>query len=119
MKKLLFVLAFAFIGGEAFSQMYTLSVQRSWSAHPSNCPNISTSDKVMIKIDPAGNETYTCIEQVSPIISTSKWIVVQQEINSILNLGYKVIGTPCNFFNESGGTTSNSINDCTWYFAIP
>jgi hypothetical protein len=94
-------------------------VQRACSTHPSNCPNKSGNDKVMIKIDPAGNETYTCIEQVNSIYSTSKWIVVQQEINSILNLGYKVIGTPCNFFNESGSTDSNSINDCTWYFSIP
>ena len=98
--------------------MYTLSVQRASSVHPSNCPNVGSDDKVLIKIDPAGNETYICIEAVGAIYSTSKWVVVQQEINSILNLGYKVIGTPCNFFNESG-YNSNSINDCTWYFAIP
>ena len=94
MKKLLFVLAFTFIGQQAFSQMYTLSVQRAYSSHPSSCPNAGSYDNVMIKIDPAGNATYTCIEEVNSSYDTSKWSVVQQEINSILNLGYKVISSP-------------------------
>jgi hypothetical protein len=67
MKKLLFVLAFTFIGGQAFSQMYTLSVQRAHPNHPSTRPSTGILDKVMIKIDPAGNDTYTCIEEVNSV----------------------------------------------------
>jgi len=118
MKKLLFVLAFTFIGGQAFSQMYSLSVQIANPSHPSNCPNIGGDDVVIIKIDPAGNATYTCVEQANSTIDDSKWSVVQQDINSILNLGYKVIGTPPDIFRRNSNTSS-SLNLVTWYFAIP
>ena len=117
MKKLIFLFAFAFIGQQVFSQIYTLSTQGHNSGHPSNCPTFNYA-MVMTKIDPAGNATYTCIPTVNPSTNDSQWIVVQQEINSILNLGYKVIGTPCDFFNK-GNSNYNSIITCTWYFAIP
>ena len=116
MKKLLFVLAFAFIGQQSFSQIYTLTVADLNSSHPSNCPN-SNYDKVLTKIDPTGNVTYVCIPAVSGYEDDSQWIVVQQEINNILNLGYKVIGTPCDFFQKEN--VYFSIRTCTWYFAIP
>lgn len=116
MKKLLFVLAFACFGGQAFSQIYTLSTFPPSLFHPSNCFT-SNLDFVMTKIDPSGNATYVCIPPVNPIEDHSQWIVVQQEINSILNLGYKVIGDPCDFFIKTNGNVS--INTCTWYFAIP
>ena len=118
MKKLLFVLAFTFIGQQAFSQMYSLTVQGAQAQHPSSCPNVTSNDNVIIKIDPAGNATYICVEQVNSSISDSKWSVVQQEINSILNLGYKVIGTPPDILRK-GNTGNNSLNYVTWYFAIP
>ena len=118
MKKLLFVLAVAFIGGQAFSQIYTLSTQYANSNHSSNCFIANTNDMLMTKIDPAGNATYTCLPTANAGDDDSQWIVVQQEINSILTLGYKVIGTPCDFFNK-GTNSSPSITTCTWYFAIP
>jgi len=37
MKKLLFVLAFAFIGQQAFSQMYIVTYTNATGAHPSSC----------------------------------------------------------------------------------
>jgi hypothetical protein len=119
MKKLLFVLAFTFIGQQAFSQMYSLTVQAAYPNHPSSCPNTFGADAVIIKIDPAGNATYTCVEYVNSSYDDSKWSVVQQEINSILNLGYKVIGTPPDIFIKNSGASFNSLNYCTWYFAIP
>jgi len=118
MKKLLFVLAFTFIGQQAFSQMYTLTVQNYGVGHPAGCGS-SSYENVMIKIDPAGNATYTCIPQVDSYINDSQWIVVQQEINSILNLGYKVIGTPCDFFQKNNWNNNSIMGNCTWYFAIP
>ena len=118
MKKLLFVMAFVFIGHQAFSQMYSLSVQRAFAQHPSNCPNVNATDAVIIKIDPAGNATYTCVESVNSSYDDSKWSVVLQEINSILNLGYKVIGTPPDILQKNS-YSYNSLNYVTWYFAIP
>ena len=120
MKKLLFVLVFTFIGGSAFSQMYTLTVSNLNINHPSNCaPDANTSDnnnRVLTKIDPTGNVTYVCIPEANSYEDNSQWVVVHQEINDILTLGYKVIGTPCDFFKQSNYV---SINECTWYFAVP
>ena len=69
---------------------------------------------VIIKITPV---TYTCVEHVNSAASNSKWSVVQQEINSILNLGYKLYTLP-DILNKSSGSY-NSLNYVTWYFAIP
>ena len=38
MKKLLFVLAFTFIGQQAFSQMYIVTLTAVNATHPSGCP---------------------------------------------------------------------------------
>ena len=94
-----------------------LSVYKAGASHPSGCPNGSYLS-VMTKIDPTGNTTHTCIPHVAFTNDNSQWVVVQQEINSILSLGYKVIGSPCYFF-EKNNITYNSVIPCTWYFAIP
>ena len=113
MKKLLFVLAFAFIGQQALSQMYvvtyTPSNTTSNNPHPSNCP-----DYVLTKIDPSGNVTYTCIEQKSLYTTPSTLLAINQEINIIINQGYKLVYTTVDMsqYNQIDG---NSM----WYFAIP
>ena len=56
MKKLLFVLAFAFIGQQAFSQMYIVTMSMVSNTHPS-CNNYY----VMTTVDPQGNITYDCM----------------------------------------------------------
>jgi len=53
MKKLLFVLAFAFIGQQSFSQMYIVTI-----TDQGNCPN---NELTMSTIYPSGNVTNTCI----------------------------------------------------------
>jgi len=57
MKKLLFVLAFAFIGQQAFSQIYIVQISEVSFSHPQNC-NSGTYDRVMTTIEPQGKITY-------------------------------------------------------------
>ena len=58
MKKLLFVLAFAFIGQQAFSQMYIVSIQ---DAQINNCS--VNNEHTLSTISPTGVLTKTCIDR--------------------------------------------------------
>ena len=119
MKKLLFVLAFAFIGGQAFSQMYIVAVSSFHASHPQygNCNINSLSyDRIMTTIDPQGNVTYQCL----PYNAGSRLdqgggnlVLINQEFNSILSQGYKLV-TPSTNINLHG-TEDNGL----WYFVIP
>ena len=115
MKKLLFVLAFTFIGQQAFSQMYIVtcySTNGSW--HPSNCTD-NASDAVMTTIDPQGNMTYDCMPNGGQIDESGNSIVLlNQKFNSILSQGYKLVSTDA----DNDITTNSTINGA-WYFAIP
>ena len=117
MKKLLFVLAFAFIGGQAFSQMYIVTVFRITEGnggHPSNCPG-GLYDVVMTTIDPQGNITYDCMPSGGQLNwGGSNIALLNQKFNSILSQGYKLVSTDAN--NQI--TTSQSMIGA-WYFAIP
>ena len=78
MKKLLFVLAFAFIGQQAFSQMYIVV------ATDNNCTTPSLDDGYdLYIIDPTGNNTIKCI--------TNGYEEINIELNNIISLGYKLI----------------------------
>tara|TARA_B110000483_G_C17784330_1_gene384952 strand:+ start:353 stop:529 length:177 start_codon:yes stop_codon:yes gene_type:complete len=50
MKKLLFVLAFAFIGGQAFSQIYLVTINHG------SFGNCSSSERTITTIDPTGTQ---------------------------------------------------------------
>ena len=116
MKKLLFVLAFAFIGQQAFPQMYIVIISDIASNHPSNCSS-NNYDRVMTTIDPQGNYTYTCMPS-GVIISSGGSIQgqINQEFNSILAQGYKLVATDADnkIWDEYNGTLRGA-----WYFAIP
>ena len=117
MKKILFVLAFAFIGQQAFSQMYMVTYGYKSSNHPSNCPS-----NVLTKIDPTGNVTYTCIDNVRIYDDPSAIVTINQELNSIINQGYKLVYTSSMKGNETAGTIDENgyVTSYTiWYFAIP
>ena len=124
MKKLLFVLAFAFIGQQAFSQMYIVTYSTSLGPsapvpHPSNC----YPDRVLTKIDPTGSVTYTCITNNSIFQDPSTLVTINQELNSIINQGYKLIYTS-SVENSNGLTGTIEENGLVatptiWYFAIP
>ena len=115
MKKLLFVLAFAFIGGQAFSQMYIVAVDRVSANHPANCSN-GADDAVMTTIDPQGNITYDCLSTGGQLYFNGDHIAtLNQKFNSILNQGYKLVSTD----TDNSITTDAGEIKGAWYFAIP
>ena len=121
MKKILFVLAFAFIGQQAFSQMYMIHIGQN---DINNCGN---SELTISKIDPTGNATYSCVcKYINPAysfincgVSTNALSVLNQEFNSLISLGYKLVyGPPTNIIDLSFEDKLSSIGSI-WIFAIP
>ena len=114
MKKLLFVLAFAFIGEQAYSQMYIVAVHSYGNNHPSNCANIGSYDAVMTTIDPQGNLTYDCMYQAGHLSGNgSNIVLLNQKFNSILSQGYKLVSTDAD--SDINGSNIHG----AWYFSIP
>ena len=114
MKKLLFVLAFTFIGQQAFSQMYIIIVSDmdNVNLHPSPCSN-SAYDAVITTIDPQGNITYDCMPSGGQIcFGGSSIALLNQKFNSLTSQGYKLVST------ENNSILGNDIYG-VWYFAIP
>ena len=117
MKKLLFVLAFAFIGQQAMSQMYMINI----STYNSNSCDVN-NEVTLTKVDPTGNETHTCICRytVPSVVSScssgiSSISILNQEFNSLTSQGYKLVYGP----TDSKPFSSQVINFGTWIFAIP
>ena len=115
MKKLLFVLAFAFIGQQAFSQIYLVTLSDNGIG---NCTN---QEILLTKIPPIGAATYICISESIEY----GLISLNQELNSIISQGYKLIETNNGLDWSSSGTNNGLINEetinkgTTFYFAIP
>ena len=124
MKKLLFVFAFAFIGQQAFSQMYIVTI-----ADPIINGCTSFYERTLTTVSPTGAETHICI---NAFIQNGALILLNQELNNIISQGYKLINTDYGGY-VSGGPISSpygfSINGLqngdiinqgtTFYFAIP
>ena len=92
MKKLLFVLAFAFIGQQAFSQMYLVFVSQCSFNHPSACNTSNSSyNAVMTTVDPQGNVTYNCLLSPKPYNDGDQIAVINKKFNSIISQVYKLI----------------------------
>ena len=111
MKKLLFVLAFAFFGQQAFSQMYIVTIGTPYI-------NLCASDQVTLtKVTPTGIETHTCIPSY---IANGALISLNQELNSIISQGYKLIEINNGYSNQNGTIDHQQLNYGTiYYFAIP
>ena len=110
MKKLLFVLAFVFIGGQVFSQIYIVTLSDN------GLGSCASGELVLSKVTPAGVGTFTCIDESIEI----GLITLTQELNSIINLGYKLIETNNGASDRNGLINEESLNGGTaWYFAIP
>tara|TARA_B110000238_G_scaffold91499_1_gene100240 strand:+ start:156 stop:533 length:378 start_codon:yes stop_codon:yes gene_type:complete len=125
MKKLLFVLAFAFIGQQAFSQMYLVVISGCATTHPSACNTgfNSASVNVMTTVDPLGNITYDCLSSPTYLDGTSI-AIINQKFNSIISQGYKLIDSDGNnslsgYTSSSNPISNNYILNGAWYFAIP
>ena len=115
MKRLLFVLAFAFIGQQAFSQIYIMTI--SANSDINQC--LGFYEYTLSKITPAGVETHICFDSR---ISQGALVTLNSEINSIINQGYKLIET--SYFNSGGSggglqMSGNVSNGTTFIFAIP
>jgi len=113
MKKLIFLFAFAFIGGQAFSQMYIVSIQeQTLNSCPPNHYTLST-------ISPTGVLTKTCIDAGTGSYDPNPGLMaINQELNSIIGQGYKLINTgkSDNILNSSG---EYLIPGVTFFLAIP
>ena len=79
MKKLLFVLAFTFIGQQAFSQMYIVSIA---APNIGGCNSINFEERTLTTVTPTGIETHTCIPTN---ISDGTLISLNQKLNSIVS----------------------------------
>jgi hypothetical protein len=120
MKKLLFVLAFIFIGQQAFSQMYIVTINHLHGNHPSFCSSASNSDAVMTTIDPQGNITYDCMPYLDGLYFNGNNIaLLNQKFNSILSQGYKLVATDTDNDITRIEYSSNNFPQGAWYFAIP
>ena len=115
MKKLLFVLVFTFIGQQAFSQIYLVTLSDNGIG---SCTN---QEILLTKIPPTGVATYVCISESIEY----GLISLNQELNSIISQGYKLIETNNGLDWGSSGTNNGLINEesinkgTTFYFAIP
>ena len=121
MKKLLFVLAFAFIGQQAFSQMYMIHIS---DYETGNCNN-SLYELTLTKVDPTGNVTYTCFcKFIDPTNATTfcgnatnALVILNQEFNSLISQGYKLVyGAATNMTPTDGDEIKEG---SLWIFAIP
>ena len=115
MKKLLFVLAFTFIGQQAFSQMYIVTLSFASTTHV-QC----NLEPVLSIIEPNGTVSYRCLGESSIAVNSDVIGVINQELNSIINQGYKLIETNNGQYDNNGFVGSNSIHyGTTWFLAIP
>ena len=115
MKKLLFVLAFTFIGQQAFSQIYLVTIVGG------DIGGCAWNELTITKVPPSGPQTNLC---VLPSIVDGSLVTLNQELNSIISLGYTLIET--SYGNTGTGTggiglvTDWGINvGTTFIFAIP
>ena len=86
MKKLLFVLAFTFIGQQVFSQLYIVSVL-SIDSDPTSTCTYSGYDLAIYVVDPTGTETVTCIDDD---VDEYGLKTLAQVLNNIIAQGYKI-----------------------------
>tara|TARA_B110000444_G_scaffold41875_1_gene37868 strand:+ start:149 stop:484 length:336 start_codon:yes stop_codon:yes gene_type:complete len=111
MKKLLFVLAFAFIGQQAFSQMYMVTIGEDLFGGCS-----SNNEVTLTTISPTGSITHNCVLRYD---GPNGVAVINQELNSIMSLGYKLINIDYGG-EEAGITDGGALNlGVTYYLAIP
>ena len=114
MKKLLFLLTFTFIGQQAFSQIYLITISEQWI---NSC---SSNELTLTKASPTGGETHVCIQKH---ISAGALIPLNQELNSIISQGYKLIETSYSSTSSLGtaGLHRGGIleSGTTFIFAIP
>ena len=116
MKKLLFVLAFIFIGQQAFSQMYIVTLSKV-DQILSGCD--PSWEATLTITDPSGTPTYECIS-FNNYYSTSGLSKLNTELNDIINTppGYKLVEMKVSddgFMENDSYLTEGMV----WFFAVP
>ena len=122
MKKLLFVLVFAFVGGQAFSQIYIATL-----LDEDNVPGsiaAGCQDLVLVKIDPLGIQSISCIPEEAAFGGLT---ALNQELNSIISMGYKllqilpggIVSAGTSAYQGFMRADGELIEGTTWYFSIP
>ena len=113
MKKLLFVLAFTFIGQQAFTQIVIVTL---YGEH-----TCGTYEKDLRISTPTG-ETTTCI----PVTVASGGLQeLNDNLNNIVSQGYKLVSSTTNnaplvsYGSASGNYSYGLHTNHTWIFAIP
>jgi len=77
----------------------------------------SSTEATLTTVTPTGTLTHTCIDKY---IEYGGLISLNQELNSIISQGYKLIETNNGFANQNGTINSTELNYGTiYYFAIP
>ena len=92
MKKLLFVLAFTFIGQQAFSQIFIVTISAK------DVGGCSNSQQTLTKVPPSGSQIHICIEKS---ITNGGLEQLNQELNSVVSQGYKLIETSYGYSTTS------------------
>lgn len=112
MKKFFFLLAFAFVGQQAFSQMYIITEK-----YDGNVSTQPTFDSVFVT-DPTGvTVSYSIPHQLINISEHNAQL--SQIINNVISLGYKIISV-----TQPEGVVNNSLPDPhyalkTIYLSVP
>ena len=104
MKKLLFVLAFTFIGGQAFSQVYIITEKYDGMIN-----DLPSFDSVFVTNAAGTTISYSIPHRVISISAHNAQF--SQIINSVISLGYKVIS-----ITPPEGVVNNSLPPP--YFAL-
>jgi len=122
MKKLLFVLTVTFIGQQSFSQqpgLYIVTLSQPGSSHPGGCDYNNDELCLTIIPPPPGTQTYRCIHRFIGN-SSSPLLILHEELNNIIVMGYKLIETNTGASGHNGLIKEQYLNaGTTWYFAIP
>lgn len=119
MKKLLFVLVFAFVGGQAFSQIYIATLLDEDNVSAAGCQEL-----VLVKIDPLGIQSISCIPEDAAFGGLT---ALNQELNSIISMGYKllqilpggIVSAGTSAYQGFMRANGELIEGTTWYFSIP
>ena len=117
MKKIFFLLVFAFVGQQAFSQMYMVLTH---DGSVNGCDN--TSELTLTTISPSGEVNKSCISKSVSVLNSGLQII-NEELNSIMSQGYKLINTD---YGETNDGENHGLQDgnvvragVTFYLAIP
>ena len=118
MKKIFFLLAFTFIGQQVFSQIYLVSIN---GGNVNGCTDVN--EITLTLVPPTGSQIQSCFNRT---INGGALEYLNQELNNIVNQGYKLVET--SYGNSYGEDIISSLIESnynrlnigtTFIFAVP